>query len=436
MASVRLTACIVNTAYRYNVLLNDQETVGALARYLSQQEGYVDTSTLELARPVSTDQHLQDIDIQTGDRLLLVTQPPEASELPAPLAPGDKILRFSLGEYTVSSRGKKSLLIGKPDEGRKIVPDVDLRNFVPPRMINFVSRECLKLTFDDRQKRWYAARAGQTRVLIDEFELPNDQPIPFDGNATLRFYRANDDPKNPSTSPVGEIRVTIEAVASRDDVVYLAAGNKSVNVQVGIEKEVLKLNASSNMNMDYLVSGLLAYNNIPPTPETRLWLVRLVSPETPLQRLNLNTDEFLYASRQVRYAQNLLILCNIHDRSQTFELTAGLGDDEKLIGRRSQAEVKDNDLDVDLFDAVVKRADDPETYRKISRRQARILYKASENTWWMRLEQRTSVPAFINNTRITSTTPIQLTSGDVLSIGPTVDDYFARLEVEIVSKSD
>jgi hypothetical protein len=119
-----------------------------------------------------------------------------------------------------------------------------------------------------------------------------------------------------------------------------------------------------------------------------------------------------------------------------FELAAGLEDDEKLIGRRSDVSTEDPELDVDLYEVLVRRSNNPDAFKSISRRQLRILYRAAENTWWLKPEERSSVPVFINNARASGSTPTQLTSGDVLSIGQSVDNYFARLEVEITSKAE
>lgn len=104
---MRVSAKLVRQQQSYILNLGDSMRVGNLARYLSQQEAYIDTSTLELARPVQATQRLQDVDIQAGDRLIICTAKPTQAELPAPLNPGDKIIRLIMGDVEVSSRGKK-----------------------------------------------------------------------------------------------------------------------------------------------------------------------------------------------------------------------------------------------------------------------------------------------------------------------------------------
>lgn len=433
MATIRLPAQMVHSRQQYDVTLKETVTVGRLARYLSQQEAYVEASTLELARPVQPQQRIQDVDVQPGDRLVIFTSDAERAELAAPLRQGDKLVKFAVGDTIVASRGKKSLLIGKPDGPRETAVDIDLRNFISPKSLNFISRECLRLDYDERNKTWYATKIGRTRVMVEEYELGNEK-VPLGDYTMLRFYRANDDPR--TTRPLGEIRAMVETVQSRDDIIYLESGNRLLPVQVGVARESVALNVSENVTLGQIITSLSAYqrSGIPQNPS--LYMLRLLAPETAVGELKLGQDEFLYTTRSQSFAQNLLILRDIHDRERKYELPAGLEDDEKMIGRRSDSHTEDPELDVDLYEVLVRRNNNPDAFKSISRRQLRIFYKAAENTWWVRPEERSSVPVFLNNVRTTSSSPTQLTSGDVISIGQTVDNYYARLEVEITSKAE
>jgi hypothetical protein len=433
MATMRLTAVVINTARRYTLSLSEREPVGGVAAYFSQHEDAIDARTLELARPLALGQRLADIDIQSGDRLLVFSKAPDNTEMPPPLNPGDKVLNFAAGDMVLSSRGKKRLVLGKPDESAQMVPDIDLRNFVSPRYINFVSRESLKLDFDDARKTWYAVRTGRTRVMIDELELGTDR-IALNNNFVMRLFKGSDMPGAVGVTPIGEIRVGVETVESRGDIVYLATGGYPLTVQAGIEKDTLRINASANLTFDKISEGLLKHYGMALTAETRVYLTRLLAPSTRLSELQMSNDEFLYVARRTVFTQNVLVLRNTLDRTQAFELAGGQDQSEKLIGRRSQADAEDPELDVDLYKVIAN--DGTDRYRKISRRQARVYYRPAENTWWLKLEERTSVPVFLNNTRVIAGTPISLTSGDVLSVGPGVDDFYARLEVEIMSKSE
>lgn len=430
---MRVSAKLVRQQQSYILNLGDSMRVGNLARYLSQQEAYIDTSTLELARPVQATQRLQDVDIQAGDRLIICTAKPTQAELPAPLNPGDKIIRLIMGDVEVSSRGKKMLTIGKPDTNRDV--DIDLRNFISPKQLNYVSRDTMRLEFDERSKTWYAARTGRTRLLINEYELTADR-IPLGDLSLLKVYRANEEPSNPAFRPLVEIKLVTETVQSRDDIIYLEAGDRPFRIQVGVERESASLNVSENVPFGQIVTGLAAHLNMGMNTDYDMYILRLIPPITRLEAIQLGNDEFLYAARSQSYAMNVLMLHDLANHERKYELVGGPEDDIKLIGRRPEAAIEDPELEVDLYQTLVERTGTPNAFKNISRRQLRVFYRAAENTWWAQAEERASVPVFINNTRATTSTPIQLTSGDVISIGATVDNYVARLEVEITAKAE
>jgi len=430
---MRLAARVVPQRQLYSISASGTMKVGRLARYLSQQEAYIDTGTLELARPVAATQRLQDVDIQAGDRLLIFTARPSPVELPAPLNPGDKIIRLSVGDKTVSSAGKKSLLVGKPDPARPV--DIDLRLFISPKQLNFISRDTMRLEFDERSKTWYASRVGRTRLLINEFELGPER-IPLGDRSVLRLYRANEEPTNPAFRPLVEIAMETETVQSREDIIYLESGDITLPIQVGVERDAAALNVSENVTFGQVVTGLAAHLALPVDVEYQLAILRLIAPGASIASVPLGKDEFLYAARSQSFATNALILHDLNNRERTYELVAGPEDDIKLIGRRPEAAIEDPELDIDLYPTLIERGANPNAFKSISRRQLRIFYKAAENTWWAQGEERASVPTFINNMRAAPNVPIQLTSGDVISIGATVDNYAARLEVEITAKSD
>lgn len=437
MTAIRLSTVLVPASQGYEISVNDQVTVGTIARYLTQQEAFVDANTLELARPVAPHQRLQDIDLRAGDRLLVFQQPAQMVDLPAPLNPGDKTLTFALGDFEVSSRGKKSLIIGKPDENRQVTPDIDLRSFLSPKALDYISRQCLRLDFDEPRQAWLATKIGVTRLFIDEFEL-TDQPIVLDGDRWLRFYRASDDPMRPASRPIGTFRIQVREIGNDLDLASVPPGPRRIRLRVGSERDAQTLNASEHLTLDRVVSGLATYNDIRLGPEHRLYLVRLLSPEVALNTLNLSqtADDFLYTARSTYFAQNLLVLHDLHDRKRVYALQGTLEGEEKLIGRRVEAGVMDASLDIDLYDAIRANDTDARALDNIERRQAWIDYRPSENTWWIRLEEHSQVPIFINNTRLGGSAPAPLTSGDVLTFGPAIDNYYTRLEVEITSKPD
>ncbi|MAS35145.1 MAG: hypothetical protein CL610_14130 [Anaerolineaceae bacterium] len=420
---MRVSTSLASAIDHYTLSLGGQVTVSEIARYLSQQEAYLDVSTLERARPLDGAQALQDMNIQPGDRLVIFTQKPEPSQLPEALAPGDTVLKFSRGDLEITSRSRKRLLIGRHHAPSGVNPDIDLRNFVSPRDIEAISRKCVLVEFDQSSKLWYASRLGQTPVFVDDLQLEN-RKVPLNNNSRLRFYQAN--------RMIGEMRVQVEQVQSREDLVYLQSGENQLPLMVGSERETQVLNAADELTVGTLAEHLLAFNKIQADPQ--LYLTRLVPPQTRVDRLSLGRGGFIYAARQIRYAQNLLILRDVHDPNRQFEIAAGLEDEERRIGRRSQPDQTDPELDVDLYESLISRENDPEAYRNISRRQARLFFR--ENNWSIRMEEGARAPVFVNNLRLTGGQAVQLTSGDVLSIGPSVDQYLARLAVEITAKAE
>jgi hypothetical protein len=430
---MRLSTQLVGARQSFALNLGERVTVGKLARYLSQQEAGIDMSTLEFARVVGANQHVQDIDLQAGDRLVVFTAPPQPGELTQPLNPGDKVAKFSVGDVVITSRGKKSLQIGKPDSQRDV--DIDLRNLVSPRAIGFISRDTMRLDFDDRAKTWYAARTGKTRVLINEFELGTER-VPLSDVTTLRLYRAGDEPTSPAFQPLAVIRIEMETVQNREDIIFLDTGPVRTPIQIGVGKERLTLNVSENVPLGQVAGSLLTYHKLNPATEYQIYLLRLIPPATPLNALGFGQDDMLYASRSQSFALNALVLRDIHQREREYALAAGPEDDIKLIGRRPEANIEDPELDVDLYEAVIPRENNPNAFKSLSRRQLKVFYKAAENSWWVQLEERASVPVFVNNTRTSAIAPVQLTSGDVLSFGPSLDTYYARLEVEITAKAE
>ena len=190
------------------------------------------------------------------------------------------------------------LLLGKPDEVRGVQPDIDLRDFVPAQSLPFISRECLRLFFDEGEKLWFAQKVGQTRLVIDEFEL-GDSEIVLDGEKWLYFYRASDDPKLPASRPIGGLRLEVEETSGRGRESDVHAGTHHIGIWLGSEQDSQTLNASENLVLERIVTGLAQYSRIVLKGDYQLCLMRLLSPEVRVGTLHLAPDEFLYAPRYV-----------------------------------------------------------------------------------------------------------------------------------------
>jgi hypothetical protein len=418
MSILRIPSALVPSSQHYPVRVSGQVTVGEVARYLSRMDAQIDVNTLESARPARPDQRMDELDIQGGDRLLIFTHAARPVELPSPTRPGDKIVQFSLNDTVISSRGKKSLMVGKPEAG--FIPDVDLRHFIAPRLLESVSADCLRLYFDPAAQVWYTARSGLTPIMLDELEL-DTHPVALNDTQWVRFYRSGD------TRPIGEMRVTLETVRSGEDVSMLPPGNETANTRIGLERESQSLKVSGSVRAAQIVHSLAQYNQLPISEEASLYIARLISPQTPLDSLRLGQGSVLYAALKLRYAQSLLVLRDVHRPEQTYTILAG--QDEHLIGCRSQAETPQPDLDIDLYDSIMAQGYDPRPFQGMSPYYARILYRADDQSWWIQLDERSHVPLFVNNTRATRSTALPLMSGDVVSIGPSLSHYYARLEV-------
>ena len=398
MATVKLSTVMVYSGHNYTFHLSDRVMVGEIAQYLSQYEPHLSLTTLEVAHPVQRDQRLRDIDIQMGDRLISFMQPVKHVDLPTPINPGDKVLRFSLGDFEIKSRGKKGILVGKPDETQQIIPDIDLGYFVAPESLEHVSRGCLWLSFDEYNRAWYASKLGQTRIMVDEFELGTDK-LPLNDVQWLRFYRVTDDPKEKNSRALGAFQLHVEEAKARDGILAFEPGNWRLNVHVGLESDGQTVRASESLRIEQVLEHLARYNGTGLPAEAQLYLARLISPEVKMHTLDLGYDAVLYASLNPRYGQNLLRLHDIHDREQIYVLSAGREDGEKIIGCRSQDDAVDPTLDVDFYDAIVGQGYVPETIDALSRQLGRIIYKTFEHTWWIRSDMHAQVPIFINNTR-------------------------------------
>jgi hypothetical protein len=424
MPDIRLSAALVRAGQSYTLYAAESTTVGETARALAAHEPRLESRTLELLRRFAPEDLLRDADYRPGDRLLIFPNPPRQADSYAAPLPGDRLLKFRSGDLELDSRGRKSLLVGKSDENS--APDIDLRYFIAPGGLEYISRQTMRLNYDELGKVWYAARAGNTRIFLDDLELGGD-PIPLNPAQRLRFFRATDDPAR--SRPISELRLTVEAAQETAGGAGMFAGSLPVAACAGIEREEQTLLASDNLRLGQIMTQLALYNRVLLTPDARLYIARLVPPGQPVSTLNLRGGEFLYGALNLRYAQDALLLHDTHDRSRVYALSADGAEDGLRIGCRAQADQANLWLDVDLYDSLVAEGSDPRPTTTLSPYYARAIYRPAEGTWWISAEPGAHVPVFVNTTRVTS--PAPLATGDVLSFGPSLSHYYARLEVEI-----
>jgi hypothetical protein len=427
---VRLSTTLVVASRSFRPHLNRRVMIGQVAAYVSQVEPNVEVSTLELARPVALEQRLQDLDFQGGDRFVIFTQAPQTGELPAPPRPGDTMLRFAAGDFERHSHGKHEVVIGKSDESTQALPDIDLREVIQARHLPYISRQCLILRFDAPSQSWYALKSGQTRILIEDFELDN-AAIPIHGSLWLRFYRATDNPFH-NSQPLGTLLVSVESMRMNAHMQPLQTGQHPVLLRVGSERTAEFLHASEGLQLEQIVAALLRYHRVNRSADTMPYLMRLVAPSLPLADVKLAEGEFLYAAFDARYARSLLRLRDVHQADFTYTLVGGREDEVKTVGCRLQANPVDPSLDIDLYEAFIARISGLPQIMTPALFQ--VMFHPDEAAWWTQALPQTMLPVFLNNRRLTGA-PVPLTSGDVFSIGPNVEHYYLRFEVEIRAQS-
>lgn len=293
---MRLSVTLVSASRSYQPQLSQRATVGQLARYLTRIEPCVESRTLELARPLALDLRPQDVEMQGGDRFVVFSTLPEMMALPAPAKPGDKFIKISAEHFEADSQGKHEVIIGRSDAAQGMIPDVDLRAVVPPTLLPFVSRQCLALRFDPPAQQWYAVKLGQTRLLIDEYEVEN-QPIPLNHNHWLRLYRATEQPRT-GASPIAELLIAVQTVAV--DVPAVPFGQQPVPLRLGFEDAPSLLNTSEYLPFQQIVTALAQYQHTALAKSCALYQMRLLSPTLSLVNLPLRAGECLYAACAVR----------------------------------------------------------------------------------------------------------------------------------------
>lgn len=418
MALLHIPMALVNSSHQYQMALNGGVPVSEVARYLAIQEDRLEASTLEIARPLLPQERLGEVGLQSGDRLLVFTQPTRLLELPQAPRPGDKIVRFKIGERETSSRGKKSLTVGKAEAG--FVPDLDLGSFITSGLLAGVNGVCLWLDFDDYSQVWYAAQPNGLRVMVDDLEIGAAR-VALNADQWLRFYRAD------SGARLGEVRVMVEAAQWSDDAPQLPKGAYNPKISVGLENSGQSLNASDAVRVEQVIEGMARAMGLA-SDVVQVYAARLLAPQTRVEALPPDDDGFLYTALNLRLARAVMLLRDMHDSQRVYALPGQQEGDEIRLGCRTRREVPDADLDIDLYEAVVREAGDPRPFQGMSPYFARIVYQ--EGNWWVRLDERSQVPLFVNQDRARAGGLLPLQVGNVLTFGPALDRYYARLVVE------
>ncbi len=425
MPVIRLSSAIVQTSQQYRAQINTRLTVGELAQQLAHQDSRVQVNALELARPLRMNQTLADANVTLGDRLAFFVHAPRTAAWNQQQS-DDQRLRFIAGDVEIIPPQTRAVLVGRPNAEQ--TPDVDLRYFVAPGDLEFVSRQCLRLDFDDWAQCWTITRIGQTRVLVNDIELSGTS-LRLNKEQRLRLFRASDDPRHSDARPLAEI--TLFVAVSADGTTAFRGDQAMVELRVGLEERAHLLNVSEQVTARQIAGGLASHYRLPLNADVSLCALRLLAPQMLLHLVDQPDDSFLYTAINVHQSESTLLLRDVHEAERFYAVVAGQDHDVKLIGCRARLDLPQPDLDVDLYETLSAFGHDPRTPQERIPYLAQLVYRVVDRRWWIRMDERSLVPMFINSTRADPEAAMELASGDMISFGPSISHYYARLMVSI-----
>jgi hypothetical protein len=276
---MRLCIGLVSASRRLELEVSRQGSVEQLAVELGRMKlGRVPEVAQRLAREARLDQ----LDLQGGDRCVLITAPPPDAH--ASLSPRDErlTLRLTSGTFEKMLVGKSEWVIGRGGDNSSV--DIDLRALTPPELHSYLSRRCLLLRFDATTQTWAAVRVGQTRLFVDEFEL-DAAPIPLNTAHWLRFYRATD---------VSQPLITLALSVQVADGAQPAQERQTVSIWIGGEQPSCWLNTSESLTVEEVMTALARYLRVSLTDAAGLYRLRLLAPSLKLVALPLKEGDSLY----------------------------------------------------------------------------------------------------------------------------------------------
>lgn len=405
--------------YRFDTA--ETEKVGRLARFLSQQDSVLETGTLEIARLINNlDVPLTSLNLQPGDRLVLLDSTEEHASDQITMDASYKMLYFRSSSVEITSGGKKSLVLGRSDKGHS--PDVDLALFVLPEDLSasaHVSRRCIEMKFDSDSKCWTLERVGNPEVMINERFLGVNETIIVDRIFQLRFFHEK--------RLIGAIEVDMQSVDADTSQTRLQDGNFPVQVRVALEKSNIWLNVTDTLPLHKIVEGLQYHWGL--DEQQSLYLMQLALPDTELKALpnNAARDTFLYSGKRFKSAFNLLRLSNMLKPERNFERKANSGQVNIAIGLASTEGTNPRKIDLNLHEEMSELGQALMT--RLNKIIANINYRESDGTWWLTPEDRNPLSIFINNDHLQSGNSHQLDTDDVITFGQSISNYYCRLQV-------
>lgn len=419
----RVPVTVVPGARLVAARVDPRTTVGEVAGYLSGAEANVDCCTLDLAQAVALDERISQLDLASGDRIAVMPEPGQASDLPLAARAGERGLIIRAGAVEIHVAAQRQIIAGKPDERRGQLPDVDLRMFVPPEALDFISRDCMRLQYIDG--RWYAQRSGQTRIVIDDLEV-GAVPVLLNEAQRVRFYRATE--SDLSGRPLASIEIIGGVAEKRSAIVSLPGGSFALPLLIGSERGTYFLNTSDHLTVRQVAAALLHHSG-QSMESVSAFVLRLLAPVVPVAQV-VRDSTLLYARTEGAVARHLLLLKDVNRSEKRYQLAAGQGSERKLIGWYSGTGATGRMLDLDLSESLTPHLEPAASASPV---KAYLHFSPTDQSWAIRAEDAGKISVFLNHTRI-SAAPQRLNRGDVIGFGLTPTQSFVRLQVDFRSE--
>lgn len=422
---LRLASVYISASQQVQLSLASNATIGALTASMTALDNTLNASTLELALPLARRQRLGNLALATGDRLLLMANTPKQVPLPARVNTYETQLRFTIDGQEVAVASKSGYLIGASQHGSDVLPDVDLRPFIPPTLADLIAEGCVWLQYDPYQRQWFASRIGNTRVLLDEYELQGDK-FPLVRTTKLRLY-----PQGVTfmgaNRLLAEVAIRVEDNTGQGNRVNLPHGDLRTRLVLGVEQALGVFDASPDIELQTVADKLLAHAKIPQTSQIQVYALRLLSPQDTISTSDGERDSFFYLARSTAYVRSALRLRGMGQTKAQFELFGASISERRTMGCRTYPNLPEVALDIDLYDWMMPKEDAllPHT----GRIWASLEYVAEGAEWWLRPAD-VPMPLFVNERHV-GVSPVRLLDDSLISIGFEGSQLVLRFAVEI-----
>lgn len=421
--SLRLAAVMSSASQFYTVPLAADTPVSRLAQAADLFGASSEASTLEVAEPLSLRGTLDEGRFLSGDRLLLNLYTPKAAVLADTSQPTTRVTLQS-GSFITTFSGKSEIIIGRSHVGQETVPDADLGLFVPSGLLDFISDASVLLYQDADTQQWFARRTGQTRVLIQEYELQR-QPFPIAESVVLRLYPAAGSLMS-SARLLVELHIQIELPSTTVSPIRLPWGDLPTRVLVGVEQEIGLIEVDGVLPLETVATHLLDHKGFNTLQRVRAYRLHTLPPATTVAAALAQPDSLLYLPRESSLIRSTLRVRSL-EQGHVSQLYGSVHDETFTLGCRAQATVADTSLDVDVYDHI-RTPMPPSVLRHLGYPWAHLYYERDANAWWIGASAH-QLPLFLDGRRLGSS-PVRVATDRVLSIGIEGTQVVLRYAIE------